>query len=280
MPNPSRYAEVREVVKSMKVHTICDSAQCPNIWECWGRGTATFMILGEVCTRACRFCAVRSGDPDGALDNEEPMRVAEAVHDLRLKHVVITSVTRDDLQDGGADHYSRTVRHVHRMSPETNVELLIPDMGGDRRALQIVVASGAKVIGHNLEVVERLQEEVRDSRASYRRSLQVLKDIKELEPTVLTKTSLMLGLGESTEEVMEAMAHARSVGVDIITIGQYLKPRGGSLRVRSYISPERFDEFGRTAQRMGFRSVFSGPMVRSSYHADSVMITDSEPGGN
>jgi lipoic acid synthetase len=280
LPSLSRYSEVREVVQGLKVHTVCDSAQCPNIGECWGRGTATFMILGEVCTRACRFCAVRSGDPADTIDDEEPRRVARAVYDLGLDYVVITSVTRDDLEDGGADHYSRTVREVLRLSPRTNVELLIPDLKGDRGALGVVVASGAKVIGHNLEVVERLQEKVRDNRASYRRSLHVLKMIKELDPTVLAKTSLMLGLGESTEEVVEAMEHARSVGVDIITLGQYLKPKGGSLGVHSYISPRQFDELGQTAHRLGFRGVISGPMVRSSYHADAIKITESEPGGN
>ena len=263
--------KVRETLRESGVRTVCDSSRCPNIFECWGRGTATFMILGERCTRACRFCAVPSGDPQGVSDPDEPRRVAQAVARLGLGHAVITSVARDDLEDGGAGAFAATVLEVRRRSPGTTVELLVPDMAGDEASLRTLVSSRPEVIGHNLEVVRTLQSGARDPRAGYRLSLDVLRRLKELGPGLLTKTSLMLGLGESREEVMEALSDAREADVDLLTLGQYLRPKGGPLPVLRYIPPQEFEQLRLEALELGFRQVMSGPLVRSSYHANEMI---------
>jgi len=270
MPNASRFKQVREVVKGAGVRTVCDASQCPNISDCWGQGNATFLILGDVCTRACKFCAVTSGDPNGMVDEKEPEGVARAVKELGVKHAVITSVTRDDLEDGGAGMFARTVSQIRSVSPSTRVELLIPDFNDDPKALHTVVSSAPDLLGHNLEVVRGLQTKVRDLKASFAISLKVLRTVKQLSPTMLTKTSLMLGLGESHAEVLETMKEARMASVDIMTLGQYLKPRGGSLQVERYIEPSEFEELRAEGERLGFRRVLAGPFVRSSYHAHEI----------
>jgi lipoic acid synthetase len=270
-PGPRK---VRDVLNSRHVRTVCDSSRCPNLGECWGNGTATFMIMGEVCTRACPFCAVPSGDPEGCVDEEEPERVAMAVSDLNLRHAVITSVTRDDLDDEGASMFASTVRAIRRMSPGTTVELLIPDMNGRTEALEVVSRSYPDVIGHNLEVVSSLHKVARDRRASYRRSLSVLRELKELAPATWTKTSIMLGLGERGEEVIQAMADARESGVDLLTLGQYLRPNGGSLPVVRYVPPEEFADLRLKALELGFSRVMAGPLVRSSFHAQEMIAEE------
>lgn len=270
VPGPG-LGKVRRTLRANGVRTVCDSSHCPNLGECWGKGTATFMILGGVCTRSCRFCAVPSGDPNGELDPHEPERVAKAIADLELKHAVVTSVTRDDLDDGGASVYASTVQEIRRSSPTTTIELLIPDMNGDLEALRTIASSGPDVIGHNLEVVSSLQSRVRDPKASYARSLQVLGTLSDLAPGKLTKTSLMLGLGETKEEVVQAMEDAKAQGVDLLVIGQYLRPKNGSLPVARFVHPQEFSELRQEALRLGFREVMAGPLVRSSYHAHEMI---------
>lgn len=251
------------------LRTVCDSSRCPNLGECWGKGHATFIILGERCTRSCRFCAVPSGRPS-ETDMDEPMRVAEAVKRLGLRHAVITSVTRDDLPDGGASIFAEVVREIRWNNPGTTVELLISDLQGDRRALETVLGSAPDVLGHNIETVRSLQW-IRDRRASYERSLGVLSMSKEISPTTMTKSSLMLGLGESRDEVVQAMEDLRTAGVDLLTLGQYLPPKGANLQLRRYVPPEEFEDLSGQAKRMGFRGVRAGPLVRSSYDAYDIM---------
>jgi len=273
-PGPG-LGRVRDTLRAHRVRSVCDSSRCPNVGDCWGHGTATFMILGDVCTRGCRFCAVRSGDPEGRQDEDEPERVASAVSDMGLRHVVITSVTRDDLEDGGASIFASAVKAIRRKSPTTTIELLIPDMEARAGSLKAVTDSLPDVIGHNLEVVRSLQRVARDPRASFERSLAVLKELRRLAPTTWVKTSLMLGLGERREEVLQAMMDARASGVDLLSLGQYLRPEGGSLAVERYVPPEEFAELRREALHMGFARVMAGPMVRSSYHAHD-MISEED----
>jgi len=239
------------------------------VFQCWGSGTATVMILGDVCTRACRFCAVKSGNPRGLVDWFEPVRVALAVKELGWRYVVITSVDRDDLPDGGASIYALTIREIKRVNPGVLVEVLIPDFNANKESLRLVLEARPDVVAHNVETVERLSPVVRDRRASYRKSLEVLRLIKDMSPGTITKSGIMLGLGETVEEVIETMRDLRNVGVDILTIGQYLRPTGNPrhLPVREYIHPSVFRELRDIGLRMGFRSVVSGPMVRSSYRA-------------
>lgn len=276
LPTGSRFAEVKGVLARNQVRTVCDSSQCPNISECWGCGDATFMILGEVCTRSCRFCAVQHGRPAAQLDDSEAERVAQAVRQLRLRHVVITSVTRDDLPDCGAEAFSRTVEAIRGASPATTIELLIPDMRGEETSLSKVVRSRPDVLGHNIEVVRRLQPLVRDPEASYERSLGVLRTLKWIDPEMPTKTSLMLGLGEREEEVLAVLRDVRQAGVDILTIGQYLRPKGCLLAVARYVPPEEFQALREKALGMGFGHVMAGPFVRSSYHAHETVHPRSE----
>lgn len=268
-PSSSSVANIRDVLRREGLRTVCDSSHCPNLGECWGNGNATMLILGNVCTRHCRFCSVPHGQPGGSADEAEAEKVARAVKALKLRYVVLTSVTRDDLADGGASVFAATVRAIDRMSPETRVELLIPDLCGNWDALEQIIRSEPDVIGHNIEVVRSLQKVVRDLRADYHRSLSLLRQIKSSDPRMITKSSLMLGLGEELGEVIECMRDLRDAEVDLLTIGQYLRPEGGELPVARYIAPEEFRELKAAAESLGFAHVESGPFVRSSYRAEA-----------
>jgi lipoic acid synthetase len=267
LPTSDSYAHTRSLLDELKLHTVCESAKCPNHWECWAKGTATFMIAGDRCTRACGFCAVSTAKPL-PLENDEPLRVAEAARRMRLKHVVITAVARDDLKDGGADHFRRTVEEVRRLSPGIVIEVLTPDFLDNDAAIDSVLAANPHIFNHNLETVRRLTPGVRH-RATYDRSLSVLRKVKALRgDAIYTKSGLMLGLGERDEEMLEAMQDLRAAGCDILTLGQYLQPTRQHLPVLEFVSPEKFAAFGAQARALGFVHVASGPMVRSSYHAD------------
>lgn len=265
LPSNPVFFSTKALISDLKLHTVCESAQCPNRWECWSQGTATFMIAGERCTRACGFCAVSTAKPF-ALEADEPQRVAEAVQRLKLKHVVITAVARDDLADGGADHFAQTIEAVRRVDPKIIIEVLTPDFNGKDWALQLVLNARPHIFNHNLETVERLTPLVR-SRAKYRLSLAFLKRAKELLPETTTKSGLMLGLGETENEIFQAMDDLREANVQVLTLGQYLRPTPAHLPVVEYIRPETFELYGDIARRKGFEFVASGPLVRSSYHA-------------
>jgi len=259
------FLELKALRRDLSLHTICEEAHCPNIFECWENRTATFLILGRVCTRACRFCAVETGRPT-ELDREEPRRVAEAVKHLRLRHVVVTSVARDDLADGGACVFAETIGAIRQEVPGCTVEVLIPDLQGSEDGLRLIVEARPDILNHNVETVERLQRVVR-AKARYDRSLWVLRRAKELDPAMLTKSGLMLGVGEEREEVVQTLRDLRAIGVDIVTIGQYLRPSLRHLPVARFVPPEEFAEYKRIGLELGFRHVESGPLVRSSYHA-------------
>jgi len=258
-------SRVSEILSERNLHTVCQSALCPNIAECFAKGTATFMILGDTCTRNCRFCAIKSGEPLD-VDEDEPKRLAAAVGELALKHVVITSVTRDDLPDGGAGHFASTVEELHRKAPDVTVEILTPDFQGDETALRTVVLSRPDVFNHNVETAPRLYPTVRPE-ANYRRSLHVLRTVKELEPEIHTKSGIMLGLGEKRDEVSEILRDLRDVNCGILTVGQYLKPSKAHLEIQEYIHPEVFSEIAEEAKELGFTYVASAPFVRSSFNA-------------
>ena len=264
LPTGESYKKVRNLVSEHKLHTICESGNCPNMGECWGAGTATFMILGNVCTRSCDFCAVSTGKPE-EVDVFEPARVANSVKLMNVKHAVITSVDRDDLQDGGADMWVKTVSAIRRKSPETTLETLIPDFAGKWENLQKIIEVAPEIVSHNIETVRRLTKKIR-IQAKYNRSLELLLRLKK--GGMKTKSGLMLGLGESEEEVIETMQDLRSVEVDILTLGQYLQPTPKHAEVKDFITPEKFDEYQKIGIEMGFRFVESGPLVRSSYHAE------------
>ena len=265
-PGGPRYLRLKAMLRASALHTVCEEARCPNIGECFQAGTATFMILGDICSRACRFCAVRSGGPVG-LDSEEPLRVAELVHRLGLRHAVITSVTRDDLSDGGASVFVDTIRQIRRLSPTTSVEVLVPDFQGSQQALATLMAARPDILNHNLETVRRLYPRVRP-KAVYERSLELLAGAKTLDPTIPTKSGLMVGLGETGQELVQAMADLAAAGCGILTIGQYLQPSAKQLPVARYYGPQEFRELAKEGQRLGFRHVEAGPLVRSSYHAE------------
>lgn len=265
-PSGENYAHIKQTLRGMNLHTVCEEAHCPNVAECWGGGTATFMLMGDTCTRGCRFCAVTTGRP-GALDPLEPLKISRALAELKLKYAVITSVDRDDLPDGGAHHFAETIRTAKRMHPEGLIEVLIPDFQGDDAALQQIVDAGPDVIAHNVETVRRLTPGVRDRRAAYDQSLRVLRRAKELNPSQYTKSSIMLGLGETDAELEETFSDLRGVGVDVLTLGQYLRPSSWHLAVVEYVSPARFAELKARAETFGFLYVASGPLVRSSYKA-------------
>lgn len=271
-PSGPAYARLKELTKQYSLHTVCEEAHCPNVGECWGSGTATFMIMGEICTRACRFCNVKSGKPNGILDPEEPANVANAVKDLGLKYVVITSVDRDDLPDGGASHFAQTITAIRSLAPDVGIEALIPDLGGNLAEIQRIVQARPNVIGHNLETIEPLTPKVRDPRASYRQSLAVLEHVKELGPRIFTKSSLMLGLGEREGDVIQTLRDLRAVGTDFLTLGQYLRPSPRNLPVVEYVPPDRFSYYRKVAEQLGFRYVASGPLVRSSYRAGEYFL--------
>jgi lipoic acid synthetase len=271
MPSGSGYSGVRRIVRERRLSTVCEESMCPNIGECWNAGTATIMVMGSVCTRACRFCAVDTGNPKGWLDHEEPVNTGLAVQLMGLKYVVITSVDRDDLADGGASHYASCVREIKKLNPDTAVEALTPDFNGVMAHVERVVDSGLEVFAQNVETVKRLTHPVRDPRASYEQTIKVLTHAKAYRPDVLTKTSLMLGLGERDNEIMQTMNDLREAGVDILTLGQYLRPTPNHLAVERYVTPAEFDEYRREGLDKGFVEVVAGPMVRSSYRAEQVL---------
>jgi lipoyl synthase len=264
-PRGENYEQLKQLMRGQSLHTVCEEARCPNIGECWGNKTATFMILGRVCTRSCGFCAVETGRPMG-LDWEEPKRVAEAVRTMGLRHAVVTSVNRDELKDGGAGVFASTIRWIHRLNPECNVEVLTPDFKGDQAALKVVMDAKPSVFNHNVETIPRLYKQVRPQ-AIFQRSLQVLKWAKEMNPAAPTKSGFMLGLGETWDEVLEVMQAMRDHDVDILTIGQYLRPSFQHLPIQRYVPLEEFAALKEEGKKMGFRHVESGPFVRSSYHA-------------
>jgi lipoic acid synthetase len=265
LPSNPVFFSTKALISDLRLHTVCESAQCPNRWECWSQGTATMMIAGDRCTRACGFCAVTTAKPF-ALEPDEPERVAEAVRRLRLKHVVITAVARDDLPDGGANHFARVITAVRTMDPAVIIEVLVPDFHAEVRCIQTVLQAGPDIYNHNLETVERLTPLVR-SRAKYHTSLTVLRRAKELAPAIATKSGVMLGLGETEPELFQTMDDLRDVGCQVLTIGQYLRPSSRHLPVVEYITPEQFTFYGEIARKKGFQHVASGPLVRSSYHA-------------
>src|SRR5437763_16980705 len=265
LPSNPVFVSTMALISDLRLHTVCESAQCPNRWECWSQGTATFMIAGERCTRACGFCAVSTAKPF-ALEEDEPQRVAEAVRRLKLKHVVITAVARDDLQDGGANHFARTIRAIRDLDPSIVVEVLVPDFHAQDWCIEIVLNAAPDIFNHNMETVERLTPQVR-SRAKYRTSLEVLRKAKQISPDVVTKSGVMLGLGETESELFQTMDHLREIGCQVLTLGQYLRPTPQHLPVIEYIRPEQFELYGEIARQKGFEHVASGPLVRSSYHA-------------
>jgi lipoic acid synthetase len=271
-PGGPRYAELQATFRSLDLHTVCEEARCPNVGECWSEGTATVMLLGDTCTRGCRFCAVTTGQPRGAVDVREPEHVARALSKMPLQYVVMTMVDRDDLLDGGAEHVSRTVRRLKELRPEMLVETLVGDFGGHRAAVETTVDAGPDVWAHNIEVVRRLQRTIRDVRCSYDQSLGVLKWAKERSPTTLTKSSIMVGIGERDDEILETMRDLREAGVDVVTLGQYLRPSTKHAPVDRYVEPARFDDFAREGKAMGFAFVAAGPLVRSSYKAAEVFV--------
>lgn len=275
LPSSGKYLEVKDTVRSHGLSTVCEEAMCPNLAECWSAGTATIMLMGSVCTRACRFCAVDTGNPRGRLDPDEPRLAADSVALMGLRYVVLTSVDRDDLPDGGAAHYARCIRAIKERNPQTAVEALTPDFQGRTEHVQTVLDAGVEVYAQNLETVRRLTHPVRDPRAGYRQTLSVLDYAKSARPEVLTKTSLMLGLGESDEELLEAMRDLRAVGVDILTLGQYLRPTAAHLSVARWVSPGQFDRYRDQGLALGFLEVVAGPLVRSSYRAERVLQKDN-----
>ena len=270
LPNNPVFFSTKALVADLKLHTVCESAQCPNRWECWSAGTATFMIAGDRCTRACGFCAVTTAKPF-ALEADEPARVAEAVRRMRLKHVVITAVARDDLRDGGAEHFVRTIAAIRAVGPEITIEVLTPDFHAKEDCLALIAAARPHIFNHNLETVERLTPVVR-SRAKYRLSLAVLRRMKEIAPEIITKSGLMLGLGETEPEIFQAMDDLREAGVEVLTMGQYLRPSPQHLPVVEYVHPDTFRLYQEIAEKKGFVHVASGPLVRSSYHAEEVKV--------
>lgn len=267
--NSAEYQEVKQLVHDHKLHTVCEEARCPNIYECWAKRTATFMILGDICTRACRFCAVKTGCPT-TVDADEPRRLAETVQKMGLHYAVITSVARDDLEDGGASHFAAVIREVRRLNPLTNVEVLIPDFMGCEEALRIVMDAKPDVLNHNIETTRALSDRVR-SKAKYDRSLILLSKAKQMQPQIPTKSSIMVGLGESFEEIVETMRDLIDHQVSIATIGQYLSPTDKHIKLERYYTPEEFEELKRIGLELGFAHVESGPLVRSSYRAKEQM---------
>lgn len=269
------YAQVKEQVQKHRLATVCEEAKCPNIAECWSHGTATIMLMGAVCTRACRFCAVDTGNPKGWLDKDEPQNTAETVALMNLDYVVLTSVNRDDLPDGGANHYAQTIQAIKARTPKTKIEALTPDFQGVEKDIAVLLDSGLDVFAQNVETVERLTHPVRDIRAGYQQTLNVLAFAKQYRKEVLTKTSLMLGLGETDEEIIQTMDDLRAHHVDILTLGQYLQPTKNHLPIQRYVTPETFAKLRQIGLEKGFFEVASGPLVRSSYRADRIFKQDN-----
>ncbi len=268
-----KYAEIKKTISSLNLHTVCTEAQCPNITECWSGGTATFMVLGELCTRGCRFCSVSKSASGAAVDPLEPYKLGQAIKQWGLSYVVITSVCRDDMPDQGSAHFARCVEEIKKANPGILVEVLIPDFQGNSDFLKTVVDSKPDVVGNNIETVERLSPQVRDRRAAYRQSLDVLANVKKIDLTRYTKSAMMLGIGETDDEVFQAMQDLRAANVDFLAMGQYLKPKGHHLELTEYVTPEKFEFFKEKAIEMGFLYVASGPFVRSSYKAGEHFIS-------
>lgn len=272
LPTKTEFKTIKKMLHKQNLHTVCEEAFCPNRTECWESGTATFLLMGTYCTRSCRFCDVETRNPHQYLDPDEPIKLAQTVKELGLKYVVLTSVTRDDLQDGGASHISQCILEIRKINPNILIEALIPDFQGNLNAVRMVIKSKPEVLGHNIETTEPLTPLVRDKRASFKQSIKVLEEIKRIDQEILTKSSLMLGLGESDEEILTALRELRKVEVDIVTLGQYLQPSRKHLAVVEYIEPQRFEYWKNVAQEMGFLYVASGPLVRSSYRAGEYYI--------
>lgn len=270
IPAGQRFEAVKRNVSDHRLSTVCAESHCPNMGECWSNGTATIMLMGSVCTRACRFCAVDTGNPKGWLDADEPDNTAKSVELMGLRYIVLTSVDRDDLEDGGAGHYAACIRAIKSLTPDVVVEALTPDFDGLHSAIEEVVDSGLEVFAQNVETVERLTGRVRDPRAGYRKTLDVLTHAKRHNPGIITKTSLMLGLGETEEEIYQTFDDLRAIGVDIVTLGQYLRPTRNHLPVERWVTPEEFEHYRQVGLKKGFMEVPSGPLVRSSYRADQV----------
>jgi len=274
LPSGEEYLKIRSLMENLNLATVCQSAKCPNLGECWKNGTATIMILGDVCTRGCKFCAVKTGNPKGIIDLDEPQKVAHAIKTMKLKYVVLTSVDRDDLEDLGAGHFVSTIKAVRKSSLETLIEVLTPDFGARKELIEIVSQENPAVFAHNIETVKRLTRKVRDPRASFDKSIQTLKLVKDLNPSQFTKSSLMLGMGETEPEILEALAALKDVGCDFVTFGQYLQPTKKHLTVDRYVTPEEFESWHQRAEEMGFLYVASGPLVRSSYKAAEFYISN------
>lgn len=271
-PGGDMYRRIKTTLRSLDLYTVCEEARCPNVGECWASGTATVMILGGTCTRACRFCAVKTGNPRGAVDPREPAHVARALDAMRLRYAVLTMVDRDDLLDGGAEHVAATVLEAKRLRPQMLIETLVGDFRGRLSAVETLVEAAPDVFAHNLEVPERLTPEIRDGRCTYQRSLDVLEHAKKVAPERLTKSSLMVGLGETDEETLAAMRDLRAAKVDVVTLGQYLRPTAKHAPVDRYVTPEQFEAYRSEGMKMGFEYVASGPLVRSSYHAAEAFV--------
>ncbi len=272
-PSGERYRWLREQRSKLELATVCEEARCPNIGECWSEGTATFMVLGAICTRGCRFCVVTTRKRGALLDPEEPAKLARTIAAMKLNYIVITSVDRDDLPDQGASHFAECVRQVRLLAPKTRIELLHPDFSGQRDLVEIVATSGADVLGHNVETVRRLSPSVRDPRCGYDQSLQVLRYSKEISPDSFTKSSIMVGHGESEDEVISCMQDLRDVGVDLLTVGQYLRPSSRYMPVEEYVHPDQFERYEQVGRDLGFLYVASGPLVRSSYRAGEFFMS-------
>lgn len=271
IPSGSKFKEVYDLLKKYNLSTVCQEARCPNMYECWSKKSATIMILGKVCTRTCRFCAVETGNPQGQIDSEEPEHVAEVIKILGLKYVVITSVDRDDLEDFGSSHYAQTIKSIKEKNPGTKVEALIPDFSAEEKYLKKVVDAQPFVIGHNVETVKELTPYIRDRRCGYEKSLGVLRIIKKINSNIYTKSGFMIGLGEEKEEIVETLKDLKNVEIDVVTIGQYLQPTKKHHFVQKYYTPEEFDEFKKIGKDIGIQHILSGPLVRSSYRASEVL---------
>ena len=267
------FSTIKSTLKEHNLHTVCESAHCPNISECWGGGTATFMLMGEVCTRGCKFCAVKTGNPMKELDKDEPKKLALALKEIKLfDYVVLTSVNRDDLPDGGSTHFAECIKEIKKEYPGIIVEVLIPDFNGKIDDLKKIVDANPEVIAHNIETVERLQKKVRDVRANYKQSLSVLENVKKLNPKIFTKSSIMVGLSETENEIVQSMKDLREINVDILTVGQYMRPSSWHLKIENYVAPEKFKEYEQKGLELGFKFVASGPFVRSSYKAGELFV--------